>query len=81
MVGQPYKDSQDKDSVKTHSTNSTASGTDDDVAHNKVAFDRSTTDPQKEKHQAGQGKKVNPLEVSPANPTTSKPRGNNNKAG
>ncbi|KAE8453439.1 hypothetical protein EG329_010300 [Mollisiaceae sp. DMI_Dod_QoI] len=72
----PRKDSQDKDSINTEATEYSKSGTDDESARQEqAAFDGNTTDPGKEKDIAGEGEPENPLEVSPANPEVSKPRG------
>ena len=49
------------------------SGTDDVSARQEdAAFDPDRTSPEAEKDKAGEGNKVNPLEVSPANPDVSK---------
>jgi len=46
------------------------------AAQEDAAFDPKTTDPQKEKNIAGKGgESGNPLEVSPANPEISEPKG------
>jgi len=72
----PRKDSQDKDSINTEATEYSKSGTDDASARQEEAsFDPSTTDPQQELDQAGEGNEGNPLDVSPANPQVSKQRG------
>ncbi|CZR51958.1 uncharacterized protein PAC_01835 [Phialocephala subalpina] len=73
----PRRGSEDKDSINTEATEYSKSGTDDASARQEeAAFDPSTTDPQKEKKVAGEGEgSGNPLEVSPANPEVSKPRG------
>jgi len=79
----PRVDSQDKDSINTEATEYTKSGTDDGAARQEdAAFDPSTTDPQKEGEIAGQGneKSGNPLDVSPANPEVSKPKGDSESA-
>jgi len=73
----PRKDSQDRNSIDTEATEYSKSGTDDGSARQEEAsFDPKTTDPDKEKKIAGEGEgSGNPLEVSPANPEVSKPRG------
>jgi len=73
----PRKGSEDRDSIDTEATEYSKSGTDDGSARQEEAsFDPKTTDPQKEKKIAGEGEgSGNPLEVSPANPEVSKPRG------
>jgi len=74
----PRKGSEDKDSINTEATEYSKSGTDDASAkQEEAAFDPSTTDPNAEKNVAGEGtgEDGNPLEVSPANPEVSKPRG------
>jgi len=72
----PRKGSEDKDSINTEATEYSKSGTDDASAkQEEAAFDPSTTDPKTEKNVAGEGQDGNPLEVSPANPEVSKPRG------
>lgn len=89
-LGYPYKDDQDRKSLKPKSTDSTRSGTDDDVAHTDVAFDPSKTRPETEKKQAdkeakkkqgNKGTKISPLEASPANQNISKPQGDHGKEG
>ncbi|KAI9818841.1 MAG: hypothetical protein M1827_007662 [Pycnora praestabilis] len=71
------KDSQDKDSINTESTEYSKSGSDAGSAQqDEAAFDPKQTDPVEQKDTAGEGTgSENPLEVSPANPEVSKPRG------
>lgn len=52
------KDSQDKDTINTETTEYSKSGTDDSAAHEKVAFDPKTTSPEQEKIDAGKENKV-----------------------
>lgn len=52
------------------------SGTDDGASdESKAAYDPNITDPKQELKEAGKGEDGNPLDVSPANPEVSKPRG------
>ncbi|KAL7938480.1 hypothetical protein V8C35DRAFT_288187 [Trichoderma chlorosporum] len=74
----PYKDSQDRQSLKPRSNNGTRSGRDDDVAAQKdAAFDPSKTDPtpESEAEVAGRGNETNPLNASGANQEFNKPMG------
>jgi len=73
----PRKGSEDRNDIDTEATEYSKSGTDDASARQeKASFDPKTTDPEKEKKVAGEGEGAgNPLEVSPANPEVSKPRG------
>ncbi|EHK23886.1 uncharacterized protein TRIVIDRAFT_26902, partial [Trichoderma virens Gv29-8] len=74
----PYKDSQDRESLKPRSNNGTRSGRDDDVAAQKdAAFNPSKTDPtpESELEAAGRGNETNPLNASGANQEFSKPMG------
>lgn len=81
MSNYPRKDSQDRNSINTEATEYSKSGTDDGAARQEAAFDPSKTSPESEKDTAGEGNEVskkesdNPLDVSPANPDVSKPRG------
>ncbi|KUJ23088.1 uncharacterized protein LY89DRAFT_776899, partial [Mollisia scopiformis] len=76
LAAYPRKGSEDKDSINTEATEYSKSGTDDASAkQEEAAFDPNTTDPKQEKKVAGEGEDGNPLEVSPANPEVSKPRG------
>ncbi|KAL6806592.1 hypothetical protein GGI42DRAFT_286898 [Trichoderma sp. SZMC 28013] len=79
----PYKDSQDRQSLKPKSNNGTRSGTDDDVAAQKdAAFDPSKTKPtpESELETAGRGNETNPLNASGANQEFSKPMGEGKQA-
>jgi hypothetical protein len=64
-----YKDSQDRESINTGSTEHTKTGRDSDAADSQTAFDPSKTSPEKEK------KSGKLLEVSGANQDISKPQG------
>ncbi|KAM3082535.1 hypothetical protein ACMFMF_002193 [Clarireedia jacksonii] len=85
----PRKGSQDKDSIDRSSSEYSRSGTDDAAASEaQAAFDPNTTSPQAAKDIAGKGpgsgeetEGGNPLEVSPANPEVSKPKGHGQTAG
>lgn len=67
----PYKDDQDRESVKPRSNEGTKSSDDDAVAQTDTAFDPSTTSPEAEKDSANQEHKhksgTSPLESSGAN--------------
>jgi hypothetical protein len=54
----PKKESQDRDSINTESTEYTKSSTDESVAHTEVAFDPTKRSPEDEKSQADKEKKV-----------------------
>ncbi|KAF2472511.1 uncharacterized protein BDR25DRAFT_161451, partial [Lindgomyces ingoldianus] len=70
------KDTQDKDSLNPTSTEYSKSGSDDAAAASEdAAFNPNKTSPEHEKSTAGKEGDGNPLEVSPANPEVSKPRG------
>lgn len=71
----PYKDDQDRESLKPKSTDGSKSGTDNEVAHSSAAFDPSTTSPESAKEKAEGGGGDNPLEVSGASHDKSKPLG------
>ena len=71
----PYKDDQDRQSVKPKSTEDSLSGTHDEAAKSDAAFDPSTTRPENEKAQAEKGPGGNPLETSGADHGKSKPLG------
>lgn len=75
----PYKDDQDRGSLKPQSTQGTQSGTDDTAAKTDTAFDPSTTRPEHEKKSAGKETankgEANPLDKSGANHETSHPLG------
>ncbi|KAK6223643.1 hypothetical protein QIS74_03587 [Colletotrichum tabaci] len=66
-----YKDTQDRESLNPSGTEGTKSGRDSEVAHEKEAFDPSTTRPGAEKREADGGA----LDVSGANQAASKPHG------
>ncbi|KAG8532836.1 uncharacterized protein KY384_002714 [Bacidia gigantensis] len=83
----PRKDSQDKDSINTESSEYSKSGTDDaasgrNTGAGDTAFDPDVTDPQAEYRNEGgnvsdsdaRQDSQNPLNVSPANPDVSAPR-------
>ncbi|TQS31873.1 hypothetical protein Golomagni_07833 [Golovinomyces magnicellulatus] len=72
----PYKDSQDKDSLKPQSTENTGSARDDDMSkHPSAAFTPSRNAPEEEHDVAGENTDGNPLDVSGANQALSKPQG------
>ncbi|OAQ71328.1 hypothetical protein VFPPC_13502 [Pochonia chlamydosporia 170] len=72
----PYKDSQDRESLKPRSSQNTKSGRDDDVAATpKAAFGRDVTSPEGERATATEEEGSDPLEVSGANQALSKPQG------
>lgn len=78
----PYKNDQDRESLRPQSAQTTGSSTDEAAAQSDAAFDPSTTRPEDEKHAAakeGSGDRSdgggNPLEVSGANHERSKPQG------
>lgn len=78
----PYKDDQDRESLKPRATDETRSGTTDDVAHTNIAFDPTKTRPETEKKTAGKETKgLNPLETSGASQEVSKPQGDHGKEG
>lgn len=77
MLGLPYKDDQDRNSLKPKSTENSQSGTDQDVAMTDAAFDPSKTQPEEEKMAAGNEKEDSPLAVSGADTKMSFPLGNN----
>lgn len=72
----PYKDDQDRESLKPKSTEGSKSGTDQDAAESSAAFDPSTTSPEGAKDKAEGEGNGNPLEASGANQEKSKPLGN-----
>lgn len=72
----PYKDDQDRESLKPKSTEGSKSGTDDAAAQSGAAFDPSTTSPEGAKDQAEREGGGNSLDVSGANHDKSKPLGN-----
>lgn len=73
----PYKDAQDRESLKPRANENTRSSSDDEVAANsEVAFDPKKTGPESAQAAAGAGSHpVNPLEASPSNQEFNKPRG------
>lgn len=73
----PYKDSQDRESLKPGSTEYTKSGRDDDASKNPdAAFNPNKTRPETEGATAGAGTQGNPLDASGANQELSTPTGN-----
>ncbi|EGR47224.1 uncharacterized protein TRIREDRAFT_109117 [Trichoderma reesei QM6a] len=77
----PYKNSQDRQSLKPGSNDGTRSGRDDDVVAQKDAsFNPSKTDPESEHEAAGRGTETNPLTASGANQEFNKPMGDTAKA-
>ncbi|PHH61372.1 hypothetical protein CDD81_450 [Ophiocordyceps australis] len=67
----PYKNSQDRNSLRPQSAEHTKSARDDDASQaTKAAFDPQTTSPEAETRQAG-----DTLDASGANQALSKPRG------
>jgi hypothetical protein len=72
----PYKDSQDRRSLRPGSSENTKSGRDDEVASNPdAAFNPHKTRPESEAAAASEGNETNPLEATGANQELSKPRG------
>ncbi|POS69541.1 hypothetical protein DHEL01_v212064 [Diaporthe helianthi] len=71
----PYKDDQDRESLKPKSTEGSKSGTDQEAAESSAAFDPSTTSPEAAKDKAEGEGNGNPLEASGANQGKSKPLG------
>ena len=73
----PYKDDQDRESLKPRANEYTKSGSDEEVAANsEAAFDPKKTSPEEEQATAGAGTDPgNPLEASPSNQEFNKPRG------
>lgn len=76
----PYKDDQDRESLKPKSTEGSKSGTDDAAAQSSAAFDPSTTSPEGAKNKAESEGGDNPLEMSGASHDKSKPLGNSGGA-
>lgn len=72
----PYKDDQDRESLKPRSTEGSKSGTDNAAAHSSAAFDPSTTSPEGAKEKAETEGGGNSLDVSGASHDKSKPLGN-----
>ena len=73
--GCPYKDDQDRNSLKPKSTEGSKFGTDQGVAETDAAFEPSNTRPEEEKEAAGNENEGNPLAVSGANQKKSVPLG------
>lgn len=71
----PYKDDQDRESLKPKSTEGTKSGTDNETAQTDAAFDGSKTSPEAAHESAEKESGGNPLETSGANQSQSKPLG------
>ncbi|KAH9884090.1 hypothetical protein F4778DRAFT_764163 [Xylariomycetidae sp. FL2044] len=68
LLRSPYKDDQDRNSLKPKSQEYAKGSSDDAVAANEdVAFNPNKTDPDVEKDTAAEGNEGNPLESSPAN--------------
>jgi hypothetical protein len=64
----PYKDDQDRESLKPRAQDYSKSGSDDETAANTdAAFNPKMTSPEEAKRTAGEGGPGNPLEASPAN--------------
>lgn len=72
----PYKDDQDRQSLKPRSTEGTKSGSDNETAQTDAAFDGSKTSPE-EAHASAEKEsgKGNTLDASGANQSKSKPLG------
>jgi hypothetical protein len=75
LLRMPYKDDQDRNSLKPKSTEGSKSGTDQGTAETDAAFDPSKTRPEEEKEAAGSEKEGNPLAVRGANQKKSVPLG------
>ncbi|KAJ4419752.1 hypothetical protein N0V82_004795 [Gnomoniopsis sp. IMI 355080] len=71
----PYKDDQDRESLKPRSTEGTKSGTDSDAAQTDAAFDGSKTSPEAAHESAEKEENGNSLDTSGANQSKSKPLG------
>lgn len=72
----PYKDDQDRESLKPRNNENTKSGADEDLMNNPdAAFNPNKTRPEEAQAAAGSGDLSNPLEASGANQDLSKPRG------
>ena len=75
ILQQPYKDDQDRESLKPRAQDTSKSTSDDDAAiHDDAAFDPNITSPETAKNNAEQDSNGNPLEVSPANKDVSRPK-------
>lgn len=73
-LSRPYKDDQDRESLRPKPSEGTKSGTDDAAAESDAAFDRHDTDPESERKRGGK-----PLDASGANQELSKPQGDEGK--
>lgn len=71
----PYKDDQDRKSLKPKSTEGTKSGTDNETAQSAAAFDGSKTSPEEAHDAAETESDGNSLDASGANQSKSKPLG------
>ncbi|VUC20845.1 unnamed protein product [Clonostachys rosea] len=74
----PYKDTQDRESLRPDVTEHTTTARDSEIAeqHPETSFDPKTTSPEGQYKVAGKGSKEgNPLEASGANQPLSKPQG------
>lgn len=71
----PYKDDQDRESLKPRSTEGTKSGSDNETAQTDAAFDGSKTSPEAAHESAEKESGGNPLDTSGANQSKSKPLG------
>ncbi|KAJ4393668.1 hypothetical protein N0V93_002883 [Gnomoniopsis smithogilvyi] len=71
----PYKDDQDRQSLKPKSTEGTKSGTDNETAQTDAAFDGSKTSPEEAHASAEKESDGNALDTSGANQSKSKPLG------
>lgn len=71
----PYKDDQDRESLKPRSTEGTKSGSDNETAQTDAAFDGSKTSPEAAHESAERESGGNPLDTSGANQSKSKPLG------
>ncbi|KAK4201056.1 hypothetical protein QBC40DRAFT_264450 [Triangularia verruculosa] len=69
---QSYKDDQDRTSLKPRPSDSTMSGSDDEVAECPTAFDPNVTDPETEYQTCWKTPTDNPLDASGANREISK---------
>ena len=74
ILRQPYKDDQDRESLKPRAQESSKSTSDEDAAHDDAAFDPNQTKPETAKDKGSQKPDGSPLEVSPANQDVSKPK-------
>ncbi|KAM7191579.1 hypothetical protein V8F33_008811 [Rhypophila sp. PSN 637] len=74
----PYKDSQERDSLKPRRAEGTSTGSDDEVAKMDEAWDTSKTRPEEELEESrGQGGGWSMLDESGGNQEFSKPQGDN----